>query len=198
MRKILLPLLILGACLVTLTACGSENKNKVIDNPVVDTASQTVKVSAAKEFVDGKLDSFMRSVSSMVDTTWKSNVGEPLDNYKVGMATKEGALNDLQLAADMFELKAQEIEKFEIPSDIIYNESEPRNKLVIDTLKTLKVDLAKAVRSRAEVSQKYVKKIKAGTYATMTQEEMDNLLIMPNVHLQGAVLDYKTILENVE
>ncbi|MEC0239432.1 hypothetical protein P4H66_06130 [Paenibacillus dokdonensis] len=190
---------VLSLIAILTSGCGSATKTTITtsDNKT-SVVTEVVSKSEGKQFADDTLDSFVRSVSSTVDTTWQFNVSEPLDNYKAGSATKESVLDDLQLAADMFELKAKEIEKFVVPSDIKFNDSEPRNKYVIDTLNTLKEDLSKAVRSRGEVAKQYIKKIKAGMFASMTQEEMDNLLIMPNSFLQIAMIDYKAVLENIE
>lgn len=169
------------------TSNSTAKKTSTTETPVVAKT-----VSPAQSFVDKKLDPLINSVSAVMDTTWQQNVSMPVDNYVLGMTTKETVNMNLNLAVDILTPKIKEIDDFAIPSEAELDE------YLTEKVTKLKVNLSESVKSRIKAAKFYEKSIQDDSISNMTQEEHDNLLIDSTVELQSAVIQYTYILEHLK
>lgn len=187
-------LLFLGLALLV-TSCGTVSTSTVTtgdDFAAPKSETTTDRRSPELKFVEDHLEPLIKSASSLTDSTWQYNVVEPLENYKAGSTTADSTISDINLAIDLFNNKAAELKAFQIPDDVKLNET------VKTYLLQMIDDLSKAVQGRADVASVFVEKINSGEYSSLTQEDIDNLLLDSNTNLQLAVANYKFILENIE
>lgn len=187
-------LLFLGLALLV-TSCGTVSTSTVTtgdDLAAPKSETATDRRSPELKFVEDHLEPLIKSASSLTDSTWQYNVVEPLENYKVGSTTADSTISDINLAIDLFNNKVAELKAFQIPDDVKLDET------VKTYLLQMIDDLSKAVQGRADVASVFVEKINSGEYSSLTQEDIDNLLLDSNTNLQLAVANYKFILENIE
>lgn len=178
---------------VILSGCGGVENIGVSDNNQQDAAPVTTDSrTPEKKFVEDELDSLIRSTSSLVDLSWKTSVAESIDNYQFGLLSAESTISDLELAKQQYNNKIEELDNFNVPNDLSFNDSV--SSFISGTLESL----AKAIEGRIEVIDYLIESVNAGAINDKTAQEIETRLIVPNANLQLAAKNYGLVFENVD
>lgn len=163
-----------------------------MDTSVSSAAVKTDLRSPEKKFIDDKMDSLIRSASSLVDLTWNTTVAESVDNYQLGQLSAESTISDLELAKQLYNSKITELENFKAPDNLDFSASA---KIFMDA--TIE-SLSKAIQGRIEVIDYLIESVNKGSLGEDTAKEIQTRLIVPNTNLEIAANHYKQLLENID
>ncbi|MEF2247761.1 hypothetical protein [Paenibacillus sp. IITD108] len=182
-------ILFLLLCIFLITGCGTTTSPKAKNEP---EHVKTDLRSPEKKFIEDKMDSLIKSTSSLIDLTWKTTVSDSVDNFQFGLLSAESTVSDLELSKKQFNNKIKEIENFKIPNELDFKDE--ANLFISETLKSL----SNAIQGRIDIIDYLIESVNANEVNEKTAQDIESRLIVSNASLQLAAKSYGLVFENVD
>ncbi len=184
--RILISLLL---CILLIAGCGTTNgSNAKNESDHVKTDLR----SPEKKFIEDKMDSLIKSTSSLIDLTWKTTVTESIDNFQSGVLKAESTISDLELSKQQYDNKIKEIESFDFPEELNFSES------AIIYINSTMENLVIAIQKRTEIIDFLIDAVNKGVINNETIQEVEMKLIVANASLDLSAKSYGMVFENLD